>query len=209
MQQYAGIWFPDDGGLTKALRARLDTERVYRGDRLEEALAVVKQRRVAVDCGANVGMWTRELARHFDQVIAIEPSRANVECLEVNTAGLHNVRIIHAAAGAQHGRVALDETKGAFSSTVVPGKGITPMVTLNELDLQNVDYMKVHVNGFEEHVLWGASKVLRQCGPVLTVVLKSKLAAFDSEPDEVIAWLDEMGYRLHGGQKPYRIFIRK
>jgi FkbM family methyltransferase len=209
MKQYAGLWFPDDEGLTKALRARLDTERVYRGDRLEEALALVKSRRVAVDCGANVGMWTRELARHFEQVIAVEPSRPNVECLEVNTAGLRNVRIIHAALGSQQGRVALDTSKGAFSSMVVPGTGSTPMTTINALDLQNVDYVKIHVNGFEERVLWGASKTLREWGPVLTVVLKPKLAEFDSDPDEIVTWLDEMGYRMAGGQKPYRIFVRR
>jgi FkbM family methyltransferase len=214
MRQYAGIWFPDDEGtLTKAMMARLDSEDVYRGDRLVEAMKVVPGRGVAVDAGANVGMWTRELAKAFKRVIAIEPNAANAECLDVNTAQFTHVAVVRCALGEVTGTIAMETKKGNFSATVAPGgsvddKARVPMMRLDELGLEACDYLKVHVNGYELQALKGAVETLRRCKPVLTVVLKPKLAAFELAPEDVIAWLEGQGYRLAGGQKPYRIFVK-
>ena len=209
MRQYAGIFFPDDDGtLTKALKARLDSEPVYRGDRLEEALKYVKRFDVAVDCGANVGMWTVELAKRFQQVIAIEADPTNVECLRRNTAECSNVVIYGAAAGETQGRAGLDQRKGHFSSHISRGDDVL-LLPLDDLPSVACDYLKVHVNGYELPVLKGAVETLRRCKPVLTVVLKPKLAAYDTAPEDIIAWLDAHGYALAGGLKPYRIFTPK
>ena len=206
MRQYAGIWFPDDDGtLTKALKARLDSEPVYRGDRLEEALRHVKRFDVAVDCGANVGMWSMALAKRFRDVIAIEADPTNVECLLLNTAECSNVLVHGFAVGEAHGRAGLDRRKGHFSSHISPG-GDVAVMPLDGLIKGGCDYLKVHVNGYELPVLKGAVETLRRCKPVLTVVLKPKLAAYDTAPEDIIAWLEAHGYRMAGGLKPYRIF---
>ena len=208
MRQYRNIWFPDDDGtLTKALKARLDSEPVYRGDRLEEALKYVKRFDLAVDCGANVGMWTVELAKRFKHVIAFEADPMNAECLTRNTAQLKNVSVINQALGETPGRAALDRRKGHFSSHITAGDAVE-MKSLNYYSVIEVcDYLKVHVNGYELPVLRGAADFLKRCRPVLTVVLKPKLAAYDTAPEDIIAWLDAHDYTLAGGQKPYRIFI--
>ena len=209
MRQYAGIWFPDDGTLTKALKARLDSEPVYRGDRLEEALRHVKRFDVAVDCGANVGMWTVPLAKRFGKVAAIEANALNVACLRKNTEQFANVEICGEAVGEHDGWAGLERRKGAFSTQIVAGDD----VHINRLDIlirgQRCDYLKVHVNGYELPVLKGAADILRRAKPVLTVVLKPKLAAYDTAPEDIIAWLEAHGYALAGGQKPYRIFTPK
>lgn len=209
MRQYCGIWFPDDdGGLTRALKARLDNEPVYHGDRLAEALRYVTWFRTAVECGANVGMWTRELARHFGKVVAIEPAPANCECLKANTAELQNVTLVECALGAEEGTCGLEMKKGHFSATVVRESvnQTIPMIPLDALRIENCDYIKMHVNGYELETLQGAVATLARCAPVLTVVLKPKLGRFGHGPGDVIDWLAEKGYRMAGGQKPYRIF---
>ena len=207
MRQYRGIWFPDDDGtLTKALKARLDSEPVYRGDRLEEALKYVKRFDLAVDCGANVGMWTVELAKRFQQVIAIEADPKNEECLRRNIAPFSNVVVYGCAAGETNGRAGLARRKGHFSSHISSGDDV-PMLPLDDLPIYTCGYLKLHVNGYELPVLKGAVETLRRRKPVLTVVLKPKLAAYDTAPEDIIAWLDAHGYALAGGQKPYRIFL--
>ena len=206
MRQYAGIWFPDDGTLTKHLRARLDVEPIYQGDRFGEAMRYVKDFRFAVDCGANVGMWAVPLAKRFRQVLAIEADPANVECLRANVANLGNVDPVWAALGDTAGRVALTRDKTALSSHVVPGDEVT-IGPLDDFKIGHCGYIKVHVNGYELPVLKGAVETLRRCKPVLTVVLKPRLADYDTTPEDIIAWLAAQGYRLTGGQKPYRIFL--
>ena len=208
MQQYAGIWFPDDGTLTKHLRARLDAEPLYHGDRFGEAMRYVKDFRFAVDCGANVGMWTTALAKRFRQVIAIEADPANVECLRANVAKLSNVDPVWTALGETVGRVALVRDKTALSSRVIRGDEVT-IGPLDDFKIGHCGYLKLHVNGYELPVLKGAVETLRRCKPVLTVVLKPKLAAYDTAPEDIIAWLEAHGYALAGGQKPYRIFTPK
>ena len=37
-----------------------------------EARALLGPRRLAIDVGANVGDWSRWMARHFEQVVALE-----------------------------------------------------------------------------------------------------------------------------------------
>ena len=209
MRQYAGIWFPgDDGTLTKALKARLDSEPVYRGDRLREALAHVTDESLAIDCGANVGMWTMPISTVFARVIAFEADPMNAECLTRNTAQLKNVSVINQALGERSGRAALDRRKGHFSSHIAVGDAVD-VVTIDQYSdiIPRCGYIKLHVNGYELPVLKGAVETLRRCKPVLTVVLKPKLAAYDTAPEDIIAWLDAHDYVLAGGQKPYRIFI--
>ncbi|SVB80983.1 uncharacterized protein METZ01_LOCUS233837, partial [marine metagenome] len=59
---------------------RLITKRVnnggppqYQDDVRDAAYPFVKNFKIAVDVGANVGFWARPLAKKFDHVIAFEP----------------------------------------------------------------------------------------------------------------------------------------
>ena len=48
-----------------------------------------------------------------------------------------------------------------------------PMRTLDSFGLQNVDYIKLDVEGFELFVLEGARETLLRCRPVVTVEQKA------------------------------------
>ena len=39
---------------------------------------------IAIDCGAHVGLWARDLSNFFDKIYCFEPSREYFECLKVN-----------------------------------------------------------------------------------------------------------------------------
>src|SRR6185369_7563459 len=193
-------------------------ERFYQCDKLDAALAHVRRKRVAVDCGAWVGHWSRELVCQFDQVIAIEANADNARCLRTNLWGAGNATVIHCALGEVSTDVlACPEGQGAnIGSRIVAGSGGRFTVAMRRLDdlpeiqaLPCLDYLKVHVNGMELKALKGAAATIKKHRPLMTVVIKPAIEDYDSA-DAARAFLtDELGYRLIGGKRVYEIWSPK
>ena len=57
------------------------------------ALNKVKEWDIAIDIGANVGFWTKELCSKFRFVWAFEPGRENWECCHKNLEGVKNYQL--------------------------------------------------------------------------------------------------------------------
>ncbi len=96
----------------RAWLRKLDKKRRDRKKRPEiEAFAAAAQRLgpddVAIDCGANVGLFTTMLARTGARVYAFEPNPAAYAALVANTKEFPNVTPIHAAVTAVSGPVRL------------------------------------------------------------------------------------------------------
>ena len=123
--------------------------------------------RRAVDAGAHIGTWTVELASRFLAVEAFEPDRENFTCLEENCKGMPNVQTYHLALGRsrQRGRVM---NLGANSGCpfIVAG-GDVEVVPLDQFDYQDVDFLKIDVEGMEGEVLLGAERTLVRCKPAV------------------------------------------
>ena len=172
--------------------ARLETEAFYRADRFHDAMRHVKAWRGAIECGAHVGAWSRELAKRFEQVIAIELSGETWECLRRNLEPFKNAEAIQCALGERHGFINVRRNKGSIDSEVVEDGAYpaTPLRTLDEIvaaahELKSVDYIKVHVNGYEMPVLRGARETIRRHQPLMTVVIKKALANYGARPEDV------------------------
>ena len=74
MKQVHGFWFPDyDTHFPRMLDKSLKNDGVvrYQWRARELAIAESTPRRICIDIGANVGLWSCELVEHFDQVIAL------------------------------------------------------------------------------------------------------------------------------------------
>jgi FkbM family methyltransferase len=171
---------------------------------------------VAIDCGANLGVFTIEWARAMTgcgKVIAIEAQERIFYALAGNIAinNCFNARAILAAASDKPGVMkvpALDYTRPAsFGSVEIKqrdnpeftgqeldysGSGAADItcITLDSLDLPRVDLIKIDVEGMELDVLAGAVQLIRQHRPVLIVeFLKSDKA-------KLRGWLDAFDYGL-------------
>jgi FkbM family methyltransferase len=147
----------------------------------------------AVDIGAWYGPWTRGLRRLADRVVALEP----VEELARGIATAYpDVRVVPAAASDHVGTAALHLPAGGpgvGTSTVEPGDGRTvtvPRVTVDSLDLSDVRFVKVDVEGHELPALRGAAETVRRDRPLLLVEVEERIQPV--EP--VIALLRGWGY---------------
>ncbi|MGK2950403.1 MAG: FkbM family methyltransferase [Acidimicrobiales bacterium] len=133
----------------------------------------------AVDVGAWMGPWTRALASRSDAVHAIEPQPALAAFLR--RVAPSNVTVHEAAAGDEPGEATLvvdarpgrDQLARLGQETV---EGVDPqhrvehrvrVVTLDELELQDVRFVKIDVEGHELAALEGAAGLLAAARPVV------------------------------------------
>lgn len=178
-------------------------ERVFArtGDRFQNelfyaALAFTRHRRCAIDAGAHVGAWTRQMAEHFKDVIAFEPHPINFACLQENTRGLDITRL-NTALGSETGEcdmVKHNSNSGCWR--VIRGAGVK-ILPIDAFCFDAVDLMKIDVEGFEGAVIQGAVKTIHESSPVIVFEDNGLGPKFYGE-----AWIDpkpvlaSLGYRF-------------
>ena len=138
------------------------------------SLQYVKHKRVALDIGANVGLWSRDLVQLFEQVIAFEPVAMFRECLTRNIQS-PNLTVQPMALGDREGMIRMIITEGNTGHTHVDPhsvQGDTKIQRLDNLMLDNVDYIKIDCEGFEYRVLQGAKQTICRCRPIVVIEQK-------------------------------------
>ena len=177
MYESHGWWFPDAEThfpqmLAKSVSKGGPTE--YQYQVRNRSLNYVKQNRVALDIGANVGLWSRDLVKQFDIVIAFEPVAMFRECLTRNVFA-KNLDVRSIALGDQEGMIRMIVTEGNTGHTHVDPTskdGDTQITRLDSLNLPVVDYIKIDCEGFEYRVLQGAEQTIRRCRPIVVIEQK-------------------------------------
>jgi FkbM family methyltransferase len=202
MIQYGNLFFPDgERILPEHMAAQGNVEicgkSTYQWTKLARAIPLIKNFRHAVDVGANVGTWAHVLARLFGKVTCFEPVPAVADCLEKNIErDKDHVTIHRVALGAAKGEVGLRLSEGSSGWThAMPTdeKGAkfletlhtkqygdvlkfdivkAPVETLDSYNLEQVDFLKVDVEGFEYHVVQGGAATIKRCKP--TIIIEQK-----------------------------------
>ena len=161
--------------------------------------------RAAVDVGAHCGFMTRDMGRFFNVVYAFEPEPENYRCLFENTLGVP-VAAYNVALGAFEGEMGMLQpaptNSGAWEPCSIRDAQIkVPMRTLDSYGLENVDFLKIDVQGGEMAVLEGAEDTLRRCEPVIMVevpkTVRHKLMKQSFDCD-TLQFLMELGAKPQG-----------
>ena len=125
------------------------------------------RRRHAIDIGANVGLWARDLCAQFGMVTAFEPIAEFRDCLRKNVLA-DNLRIESCALGNRSGTTEMIRVAGNAGHTHVDHHactGTTEIRTLDSYEFTSVDYIKIDCEGYEYEVLLGAEQTIRRCRP--------------------------------------------
>lgn len=168
MKRAGKMWIRDDDTFMGPIFE--ETGDKFEIDHLNAALEFVHRKRTAIDIGAHYGSWSRYLSREFRRVYSFEPMPETIACCEKNLAGFRNVVLERAAVGDRTGSVSVGVGK-MYShpgmETIVSFEGDTKMVSIDSLNLSNVDFIKIDVEGFELGVLKGARNTLLRDKPVV------------------------------------------
>jgi FkbM family methyltransferase len=165
---------------------------------------------VVLDCGANIGAYTREaLDEGASLVIAIEPAPINVECLRRNfKREIEEKRVIVAALGVWDKDDVLplyeDPTNSGGDSFVIKSPTDTvvniPLTSIDklakDLRLPRVDFIKMDIKGATMKALTGARETLK-ASPRLALSTEEQ----EDNPNEVRSLVMQLqpAYRMACG----------
>lgn len=168
-----------------------------------EALKHVRNFACAIDIGAHVGFWTREMAPYFGTVYAFEPVKENFDCLFSNVAEFANVKPFNKAVGSANGECEMRNpspgNSGAWEWEFGTG---THVLALDDLNLSSIGLIKIDVQGAEGEVLEGAKETLKRCKPVVVVECWLN-GIYDPRPHDILSGL---GAILHSTMAKDRIY---
>jgi FkbM family methyltransferase len=163
---------------------------------------LVPRDKLAIDVGANTGLYTEALLKLTNEVIAIDPNPENTD--ELKRLFGNQAQIIVAAAGSVAGtselRLPKDRLKRGLATIdkhnqlagVATTKMDVKLITLDSLDIENVGFIKIDVEGHEVEVLLGARHLLESSHPVLLIEAEDRhrMGAVQSLRD----FLEPLGY---------------
>lgn len=165
---------------------------------------LVARDRVAVDVGANMGVYTYALAALARRVHAIEPQASCCASIGAWARTRENVEVHHLGAGASVGRLTLyiphrnGRAVGTRASFIpVDGEHSEMHVEVQPLDalgFLDVGFIKIDAEGFERDVLEGARKLLERDRPVLLIEIDPAQRA-PGDFSGTFAFLETLGYR--------------
>jgi FkbM family methyltransferase len=165
------------------------------------ALEYVKQWRVCLDIGSNVGQWTRPLAKKFESVVCFEPNPNFRECFKKNIPEQNVLLWEYGLSDSEH------KASQQYNSTVLSKEnGDIDCRTLDSFGLNNVDFIKIDVDGFELPLLLGAKETLTRNNPVVNIEMKrNKRIAIVEKCD---ALLRDFGYKFKKRTKSDEVWIK-
>lgn len=169
--RWGEVWFYENDTY---VGQSLDKYGEYNPDETECIISLADKNKLCLDVGANFGVITQALETSGFTCVAFEPQPDifNIMC--------KNVR------GEKH-NCALGDKEGVSVMPLIPpnqnvnyggfkvgtqsklGTVNVAIKTLDSFNFENVGFIKIDVEGYEEKVLRGAEKLIEKCRPILYI----------------------------------------
>lgn len=201
MKEFGGWFLPDSEThlieWMQKVGQQVDGRYAYQYAKLSAALYYVRNFRVGIDVGAHIGLLSYYMAARFQIVHAFEPVRLHRRCFMQNVQK-SNVYLHPFALSNSEGVVALHTGPSSTGDTYVKegGEHSASMLTLDSFALNDVDFIKIDVEGSEGDVIRGATKTIMRNKPIIMVEQKGHDAKYFGRPkDEALGLLKELGMK--------------
>lgn len=186
----------------------LDQGTFWEINNLERVAKYIKPGAIIADCGSNIGNHSVFFAKicQAQTVYAFEPQRHCFNTI-VQQAKINNVERVINPLNVALGDVAGTMTISKFAHENLGGteftysdtnnKNAISAITLDSLNLQKLDFMKIDVEGAQLSLLRGARETLIRCAPTIWIeMLGSEAQDLNRERKLPQDLLHELGYSL-------------
>lgn len=202
MKFYGGMAYPNgESHMIEWLQkngVEVNGRAIYQWKKQLAVYRACKQFRVAVDIGAHIGHWSINMLDRFEAVHAFEPVAEHRACFDVNVLPRPGLKLHAVALGAAPGMVRIHRQADNSGASHVGETGEpVELRTLDSFQLQDVDLIKMDVEGFEAMVIEGARETLQRCRPIVCCEQKRDFACkYGLKADAATAALKALGYRV-------------
>jgi FkbM family methyltransferase len=163
-----------------------------------------KKFKTVIDIGAWCGTWAKAMEPYAKKIVAFEPDTTHFECLQRNCTVNCDPR--KEAVGSELKGISLTEDDFTQAKRI-DKDGPIRMITLDHLNYQDVDLIKIDVEGYEMEVLKGAEKTLESV-QYLMIELNNATKKYGSSNIEIEKHLSSLGYKVLIEHWPDKVFFR-
>ena len=195
MYKINSLWYssePQNGFFSERLQEVVDVH--YQNRYRWYVYNHIPRKRVMIDIGANIGIFARPSAEQFEHVICFEPVFKNFEVLQKNLETYSNVEL-HNLGLSNRDQTATFEFQTLKCGHTKQVEEFVPnpefeqhtgeLTTLDRFNFQNVDWIKIDVEGFENAVLEGSRDTIQRNRPWL-------LIEDNGQQDQHRQWLNDL-----------------
>lgn len=154
-----------------------NTSAPYEVGMLRDMASRLDNTSIVLDIGANIGNHSIYLAYVSGcSVICFEPDKNLTNAIEYSAklnSLIDKIQIYEAAVGSKNTKCEIkisdDSPENVGSQQVLADRGNIDMISLDSLELNKVDCMKIDVEGFEKEVLLGAKNLIKDNKPIIYI----------------------------------------
>lgn len=178
------------------------------GKELDQLMVMAgDRRRVAIDIGANKGVYTYFFARNYHAVKAFEPNASCTHMLKSYARNQGKVSVFDEGLSNTRGRQELFVPKdqsgkvlsGLASLNDPGGERLCldiPILPLDDHEFTSVDLIKIDVEGHEWEVVGGAEKTIRDNRPLLFIEIEQRHQV-GKTVSQFIDYVKSFGYQAY------------
>lgn len=164
-------------------------------------LPYVKEGNTVLDAGANIGCYSYAFLTKIGskgKLYAFEPSNESYECLSYNLGKHPNVVLSESALGLHSGHcrvVRENNNVGMSFCEEVNSSDAVKVTTIDSLNLDALDFLKIDVEGDELNVLIGGYNTIKKFKPVMFIEINEHtLRRKGLTKLDIFNWLNKNGY---------------
>ena len=164
-----------------------------------------KKFKTVLDVGAWCGTWSKAIQPYCKRVIAFEPNKTTFECLQKNLNPFNHVTCNRLAIGDKLCNVSLTQESATQNTRVGKESSNIQDVQMFNIDYWNyddVDMIKIDVEGYEMRVLEGAYKTLtfndenQSNVQYIMVELNNNTKKYGSSNLEIEEYIKNLGFKI-------------
>lgn len=178
----------------------------YQKEQRVNSFKYLDHKNIAIDIGACVGFWTKDLCETFNNVICFEPAPINAECLKLNLVNYKNYRLYKIGLSNTTGTKKLMISEEAIGSNSLSDYKMNPKNFINiptkkldDFKFRNVSYIKMDVQFHELEVLEGAVTTLKNNSPVLCIECARRNEDELNYVKKIVSLLSKLNFKIVGG----------
>lgn len=178
----------------------------YQKPQRDHSIKFVEKFDTAIDVGACVGFWSKDLCTIFKRTVCFEPYIESSNCLVKNLKGFDNYELYNVALSNETGKGELLLSKEGVGSNSLndfaleTDKFITvEKKKLDDYNFTNVNYIKIDVQFYELFVLEGAYNTLKINDPLLCIECARRNKEELAYVSKINNFLTNLDYKIVGG----------